>query len=48
VRQFCHARLERYKVPAVIDVVVEDHHGARYKKSRGPASIRRHTADVGS
>jgi acyl-CoA synthetase (AMP-forming)/AMP-acid ligase II len=47
VRQFCHARLERYKVPAVIEVVVEDHHGARYKKSRGPASIR-HTADVES
>ena len=48
VRQFCHARLERYKVPAVIDVVVEDHHGARFKKSRGAASIRRPTADVGS
>jgi acyl-CoA synthetase (AMP-forming)/AMP-acid ligase II len=47
VRQFCHARLERYKVPAVIDVVVEDHHGARFKKSRGPASIRP-SADVGS
>jgi acyl-CoA synthetase (AMP-forming)/AMP-acid ligase II len=48
VRQFCHARLERYKVPAVIDVVVEEHHGARFKKTRGPASIRRPTADVGS
>jgi acyl-CoA synthetase (AMP-forming)/AMP-acid ligase II len=48
VRQFCHARLERYKVPAVIDVVVEDHHGARFTKSRGPASSRRPTADVGS
>ena len=34
VRQFCHARLERYKVPAVIDVVVEDHHSERFKKSR--------------
>jgi len=34
VRQFCHARLERYKMPAVIDVVVEDHYGARFKKSR--------------
>jgi acyl-CoA synthetase (AMP-forming)/AMP-acid ligase II len=34
VRQFCHARLERYKMPAIIDVVVEDHHGARFKKSR--------------
>jgi acyl-CoA synthetase (AMP-forming)/AMP-acid ligase II len=48
VRQFCHARLERYKVPAVIDVVVEDHHGARFKKSRGPASNRHPTADVAS
>jgi acyl-CoA synthetase (AMP-forming)/AMP-acid ligase II len=34
VRQFCGARLERYKMPAVIDVVVEDHYGARFKKSR--------------
>jgi acyl-CoA synthetase (AMP-forming)/AMP-acid ligase II len=34
VRQFCQARLERYKMPAVIDVVVEDHYGARFKKSR--------------
>ena len=41
VRQFCHARLERYKIPAVIDVVVEDHYGARFKKSRDPALIRR-------
>jgi long-chain acyl-CoA synthetase len=41
VRQFCQARLERYKIPAVIDVVVEDHYGARFKKSRDPASIRR-------
>jgi acyl-CoA synthetase (AMP-forming)/AMP-acid ligase II len=46
VRQFCHARLERYKIPAVIDVVIDDHHGARFKKTRGPASIRRPTADV--
>ena len=43
VRQFCHARLERYKMPAVIDVVVEDHYGARFKKSRNQASIRRRT-----
>ena len=34
VRQFCSVRLERYKVPAVIDVVLEDHYGARFKKSR--------------
>jgi hypothetical protein len=41
VRQFCRERLERYKVPAVIDVVVEDHYGARFKKSRNPALVRR-------
>jgi acyl-CoA synthetase (AMP-forming)/AMP-acid ligase II len=34
VRQFCGARLERYKTPAVIDVVGEDHYGARFKKTR--------------
>jgi long-chain acyl-CoA synthetase len=34
VRQFCHGRLERYKIPAVIDVVLEDHYSARFKKSR--------------
>jgi hypothetical protein len=41
VRQFCHARLERYKIPAVIDVVVEDHYSARFKKLRDSTSIRR-------
>ena len=40
VRQFCRARLERYKIPAVIDVVVEDHYGARFKKSRNQTSIQ--------
>jgi acyl-CoA synthetase (AMP-forming)/AMP-acid ligase II len=49
VRQFCHARLERYKIPAVIDVVAEDHYGVRFKKSRDPALNRRPAgADVGS
>jgi long-chain acyl-CoA synthetase len=41
VRQFCHARLERYKIPALIEVVAEDHYGARFKKARNPTSIRR-------
>jgi len=41
VRQFCQARLERYKIPAIIDVVMEDHYGARFKKSRDQISIRR-------
>jgi acyl-CoA synthetase (AMP-forming)/AMP-acid ligase II len=41
VRQFCCARLEPYKVPAVIDVVVQDHYGARFKESRNRASVRR-------
>jgi acyl-coenzyme A synthetase/AMP-(fatty) acid ligase len=34
IREFCGARLERYKMPAVIDVVLEDHYNARFKKSR--------------
>jgi acyl-CoA synthetase (AMP-forming)/AMP-acid ligase II len=38
VRQHCLARLERYKMPAVIDVVAEEHHGARFKKLRNRAS----------
>jgi long-chain acyl-CoA synthetase len=49
VRQFCHARLERYKIPAVIDVVMEDHYGTRFKKSRNRTLIRRRTGtDAGS
>ena len=43
VRRFCHARLERYKIPAIVDVVVEDHHSARFKKSRMRASNRPHS-----
>lgn len=34
VRRFCQERLERYKVPAVIEIVEQDLHGARFKKSR--------------
>jgi long-chain acyl-CoA synthetase len=34
VRKFCQERLERYKMPAVIEIVGDDHHGARFKKSR--------------
>ena len=49
VRQFCHARLERYKIPAVIDVVLEDHYGARFKKSRDRTSVGHPTGtDAGS
>jgi len=33
-REFCRARLERYKMPAVIEVVMEDQHSVRFKKSR--------------
>ncbi len=39
VRRYCQARLERYKIPAVIDVVAEEHHGARFKKLRNRTSI---------
>jgi acyl-CoA synthetase (AMP-forming)/AMP-acid ligase II len=34
VRQFCRTRLDGYKIPAVIEVVAEDHYGSRFKKSR--------------
>jgi long-chain acyl-CoA synthetase len=34
VRKFCQGRLERYKMPAVIEIVEADHHGVRFKKSR--------------
>ena len=34
IRKFCQARLERYKMPAVIEFVEADHHGVRFKKSR--------------
>jgi acyl-CoA synthetase (AMP-forming)/AMP-acid ligase II len=34
VREFCRARLERYKTPAIIEVVMEDQHSVRFKKSR--------------
>jgi acyl-CoA synthetase (AMP-forming)/AMP-acid ligase II len=48
VRLFCQARLERYKMPAVIDVVVEEHHGARFKKTRNRAPPPRTVADAAS
>ena len=35
VRAFCKARLERFKVPAVIEIMDADHHGVRFKKMRG-------------
>ena len=34
IRRFCQGRLERYKVPAVIEIVQQDHHGVRFKKAR--------------
>jgi acyl-CoA synthetase (AMP-forming)/AMP-acid ligase II len=34
IRKFCQARLQRYKIPAVIEIVEADHHGVRFKKSR--------------
>jgi len=40
VRKFCRGRLEPCKVPVVIDVVADDHHGARFKKSRRAALDR--------
>jgi len=37
LRGFCQSRLERYKIPAVIEIVERDHHGARFKKAREAA-----------
>jgi acyl-coenzyme A synthetase/AMP-(fatty) acid ligase len=34
VRRFCQERLERYKVPAVIQIIQQDQHGSRFKKTR--------------
>ena len=34
VRAFCNERLERFKVPAVIEIVDDDHYGDRFKKLR--------------
>jgi acyl-CoA synthetase (AMP-forming)/AMP-acid ligase II len=49
VRQFCSTRLERYKVPVFIDVIVEDHHSARFKKTRNrPSTEHRVGRDTGS
>jgi acyl-CoA synthetase (AMP-forming)/AMP-acid ligase II len=38
IRKFCQARLERYKMPAVIEIVEADHHGVRFKKLRNAAT----------
>jgi long-chain acyl-CoA synthetase len=38
VRNFCRDRLDRYKMPAVIEIVEEAHHGERFKKSRRAAA----------
>jgi acyl-CoA synthetase (AMP-forming)/AMP-acid ligase II len=34
VRAFCRAHLERFKVPAAIEIMHADHHGDRFKKVR--------------
>jgi len=34
VRSFCQERFERYKVPAIIDIVDQEHHNPRFKKAR--------------
>jgi hypothetical protein len=39
-RKKIHGAFGRYVAPAVIDVVVEDHYGARFKKSRNQTSIQ--------
>jgi acyl-CoA synthetase (AMP-forming)/AMP-acid ligase II len=34
VRAFCQTHLERFKVPAAIEIMAADHHGDRFKKVR--------------
>ncbi|HWY85263.1 MAG TPA: fatty acid--CoA ligase family protein [Gemmataceae bacterium] len=36
VRQFCKGRLERYKVPVVVELGETEQHNARFKKIRNP------------
>ncbi len=38
LRAFCRDRLDRYKTPALIEIVAEAHHGERFKKSRKGAA----------
>jgi acyl-CoA synthetase (AMP-forming)/AMP-acid ligase II len=37
IRKFCRERVERYKTPAIIEIVEEDHYGPRFKKARAAA-----------
>jgi long-chain acyl-CoA synthetase len=38
LRAFCRDRLDRYKTPALIEIVAQAHHGERFKKSRNGAA----------
>ena len=38
LRTFCRDRIDRYKTPALIEIVAEAHHGERFKKSRKGAA----------
>lgn len=38
LRNFCRDRLDRYKTPALIEIIAEAHHGERFKKSRRAAA----------
>jgi long-chain acyl-CoA synthetase len=38
LRSFCYDRLERFKIPAVIEITDRVHHGARFKKVRQPTA----------
>jgi acyl-CoA synthetase (AMP-forming)/AMP-acid ligase II len=40
LRMFCRDRIDRYKTPALIEIVAEAHHGERFKKARnGVAAV---------
>ena len=38
LRTFCRDRIDRYKTPALIEIVAEAHHSERFKKSRKGAA----------
>lgn len=38
LRSFCRDRLQRFKIPAVIEITDRVHHGARFKKIRQTAT----------
>jgi acyl-CoA synthetase (AMP-forming)/AMP-acid ligase II len=47
IRHFCQSRLQRYQIPAVIEIVAGSHHSSRFKKSRGRETVQHATVSGG-